>query len=436
MHTLAALQRGELHGVKELKLSEGLTRFPREIFDLADTLEKLDLSGNDISELPADFGRLQKLRILFCSDNPFTTLPEVLADCPALDTVGFKNNNIHTIPAKALNPNIRWLILTNNNISQLPEDIGLCTRLEKLALAGNQLTSLPESLSNCKQLGLLRISANKLTTFPQWLLSMPKLAWLAFSGNPFSYSPSVQALPTIHWHQLSLQEVLGQGASGIIHRATLQTTDEKKEVAVKLFKGDVTSDGLPEDEMDTFIAAGLHPGLVQLIAQVEGHPEGKKGIVMELIPDKYYNLGLPPSLASCTRDVFLAGTSYTLVQVLKIVTTVASVAAQLHTNGILHGDLYAHNTLVDADCNTLFGDFGAACFYDKSDSASAALERIEVRSWGYLLEDLLNLCPSNIDVEVFKALTLVKDSCLVDEILNRPSFKDVTTQLHNITDGL
>jgi Leucine-rich repeat (LRR) protein len=37
----------------------------------------LDLTGNQLSELP-DAGRMQKLRILFCSENNFTELPEVL----------------------------------------------------------------------------------------------------------------------------------------------------------------------------------------------------------------------------------------------------------------------------------------------------------------------------------------------------------------------
>ena len=32
----------------------------------------------------------------------------------------------------------------------------------------------------------------------------------------------------------------------------------------------------------------------------------------------------------------------------------------------MHGDLYAHNTLIDKDANSLMGDFGAASFYDKT----------------------------------------------------------------------
>ncbi len=81
MHTLEKLQRGELKGIQRLQLRCGLTEFPRAIFDLADSLEILDLSGNQLSALPDDLPRLHKLRVIFCSDNAFTELPEVLGQC-------------------------------------------------------------------------------------------------------------------------------------------------------------------------------------------------------------------------------------------------------------------------------------------------------------------------------------------------------------------
>ena len=96
MHTLEQLRAGALTGVQRLQMRGGLTEFPREIFDLADSLEILDLSGNALSSLPDDLPRLHKLRIIFCSDNQFSELPAVLGACPALTMVGFKANRIRT----------------------------------------------------------------------------------------------------------------------------------------------------------------------------------------------------------------------------------------------------------------------------------------------------------------------------------------------------
>jgi hypothetical protein len=390
MQSLKELQNGRLKGAVSLKLSEDLTEFPREIFELSGTLEFLDLSRNKLNTLPSDFGRLQQLKIFFCSENQFTVLPEVLGDCPLLDIVGFKANRIATVPPASLNKNLRWLILTDNRIAELPAEIGLCYKMQKLMLAGNRLAQLPTQLSQCLNLSLLRISSNRLSALPEWLLAMPRLSWLAYSGNPFCKKPSLPHLDAIDWNQLELQQMLGEGASGSIFKATLQAPGSTSEVAVKIFKGAVTSDGLPEDEMNAYLAAGEHPGLVRLIGKLDKHPDQKQGLVMELIPTRFFNLGLTPSFESCTRDVFRQGLRLTVHQAVKIAATIASIAAQLHGNGLMHADLYAHNTLIDDDANTLFGDFGAACFYDRNDAdLASALERMEVSAFGYLLDDLI-----------------------------------------------
>jgi len=424
MQSLSALQNGKLKGAVSLKLSEDLTDFPQEIFELADTLEVLDLSFNKLSALPEDFGRLKKLKIFFCSENLFSVLPEALADCPLLDIAGFKSNQITSVPAKSLNPNLRWLILTNNNIAELPKEIGLCTRMQKLMLSGNRLATLPDELANCQNLALLRIAANKLHELPEWITNMPKLSWVAFSGNSFSKTPAVEKLSLINWHDLEISHLLGEGASGIISKANRSIGDETSEVAVKIFKGNVTSDGLPEDEMTAYIAAGYHPGLVNLIGQITLHPEDKKGLVMDLIPHHFYNLGNPPSLESCTRDIFPTGMQLSEKQILNIAKTIASLAQQLHGAGIMHGDLYAHNTLIDDEGSTLFGDFGAASFYDKTATQLAlALERIEVSAYGYLLDDLLTLGKDTLNEKVLADLGKVRDSCLDKVPLNRPDFQ-------------
>lgn len=434
MQTLQQLQSGALKGSKQLTLSCALTEFPIAIYSLADTLEILDLSNNQLSHLPADFVRLQQLKIVFFSNNLFTVFPEVLAQCGNITMIGFKNNQIAFISENALPTTTRWLTLTNNKLTALPTTIGNCLRLEKLLLAGNLLEALPSSLANCNNLALLRISANQLPVLPPWLLTMPQLSWLAFSSNPFSKMLMYNIpLPTINWQQLLLTEQLGEGASGIIYKAIWQKDNSQQEgVAVKVFKGTVTSDGYPEDEMAACIAAGHHANLVQVLGKINNHPSQKQGLVLGLIPTAFYNLGMPPSFDTCTRDVFTANTHFSTAQILAIAKAIASVGAHLHSKGIMHGDMYAHNTLVNAQHATIFGDFGAASLYDITTIQAASLERIEVRAFGCLLDDLLQHNNNNTS-NTTKFLNALVEACLQPLVLLRPSFNAIVNALNNLT---
>lgn len=430
MHTLAQLRAGELSGITRLDLSCGLTEFPAEIFDLADTLEILNLSGNALSRLPDDLHRLKRLRVLFCSDNQFTELPACLGQCAALTMIGFKANAIVDVPAAALPPLLRWLILTDNHIETLPDALGERPHLQKLMLAGNRLQALPAALSGCHRLELIRIAANRLTELPQWLLTLPSLTWLAYAGNPLETEADACALdatPLIDWSALRLEQQLGEGASGVISRALWQRDDGAAQpVAVKLYKGEMTSDGSPLHEMNACITAGLHPNLIRVEGRISAHPDDQQGLVMQLIDPSYRNLASLPSLASCSRDVYAEDCRFSADVALRIAQGVASAAEHLHRQGITHGDLYGHNILLNEHGDCLLGDFGAASFHATTDTLETrALQRLEVRAFGVLLGELLARIDSGLSDERRGVLEDLERRCCQADVLARPGFSDV-----------
>ncbi|WP_300440510.1 leucine-rich repeat-containing protein kinase family protein [Zoogloea sp.] len=436
MHTLEQLRAGKLAGARHLKIACGLETFPREIFDLADTLEILDLSGNALAALPDDLPRLTRLRVLFCSGSPFEVLPEVLGACPALEMIGFKGCRIRRVPEASLPPTLRWLILTDNRVEALPASIGQCSGLQKLALAGNRLTRLPPEMAACTRLELLRIAANALAELPDWLLRLPRLAWLAYAGNPFcaAVDEAMQQgarVPPVDWNALELAQVLGEGASGVIYRAEWADSGRRRDVAVKLFKGAVTSDGLPRNEMAACVEAGAHPNLIPVLGRLEAHPDATEGLVMALIDSGFRSLAGPPSLESCTRDIYPAGTRFTPEVALAIARGIASAAAHLHGRGILHGDLYAHNILHCGQGRVLLGDFGAAsCVPPHDRQAAEALQRIELRAFGCLLEELLAACDeADRSSPALQPLAALQARCLTDSPDSRPLFAEVVQAL-------
>lgn len=431
MKTLNKLRAGLLTGHTTLSLSCGLTTFPGEIFDLADTLEVLDLTHNKLERLPDDFDRLKKLRILFLSENNFTHIPAVLAKCRSLTMIGFKANKISLVGENVLPLDTQWLILTDNKIAKLPDSIGDLKKLQKCMLAGNKITAFPDSMQACKSLELLRISANALEVLPHWLFTLPRLSWLACAGNPCTEDTleeeEDEGLAKIHWDKLTLHEELGEGASGLISRGYWSC--ESSDVAVKVFKGEVTSDGYPEDEMKVCIAVGDHDNLTTVHGKIHAHSEDKEGLILALIPPEYVNLGNPPTLQTCTRDTYEKGTYFSFKRLMSILLDVASSAEHLHARNIMHGDLYAHNILINDSGHSLLSDFGAATIYGHIKSIEgSAFERLEVRAFACLMEDLLAQYSEREVrkyVKSIEALQTLKDACMHENVQQRPLFSEI-----------
>jgi hypothetical protein len=429
-HTIQELKSGSLIGTKRLKLACGLKQFPEEILLLADTLEVLDLSDNQLTELPDSISQLKHLKIIFFENNNFIRFPKALSKCPLLNMIGFKSNHIETVPENAFPPLLKWLILTNNQIKKIPKSIGNCLLLQKCTIAGNLIEELPSEMASCVNLELLRISANKLKSIPQWLFELPKLSWVAFGGNPAAYRNQIKTnFESFPWIDFSIKELLGEGASGLISKAHWKLT--KEDVALKVFKGNMTSDGLPEDEMEVSMTAGSHENLIEVLGKIKEHPEEKSGLIMKLISPTFINLGNPPNLKTCTRDVFDEKSVFTKNELLKIAKSIASVCSQLHRKGINHGDLYAHNILVNKTADCLLGDFGAASFYDVNSLLAHNIERVEVRAFGCLLEDVLNLVPkSEVDEQLLNKWQKLITDCTISNVKFRLSFNEVLEKLH------
>jgi serine/threonine protein kinase len=305
-------------------------------------------------------------------------------------------------------------------------------------LAGNQLTALPEAMGGCIGLELLRISANRFEVLPEWLLQLPRLSWLAFGGNPVAAEPPAPsaAMARLQWRDMELAEKLGEGASGVIHKAHWQPSPQEdgqaltgQPVAVKLFKGAVTSDGFPAEEMAACLAAGNHANLIGVIGELSGHPEGSSGLVMPWVKPEFRSLAGPPDLATCTRDIYGDEQRFSLAMVLDLAQGLAAACEHLHARGILHGDFYAHNVLYRPEGGCFLGDFGAASFYQPQPSGGANLfEALEVRAFGCLLGELIERCDSEQDGRL-AALEGLQLRCVGPVAASRPRFAELVAEL-------
>jgi serine/threonine protein kinase len=195
-------------------------------------------------------------------------------------------------------------------------------------------------------------------------------------------------------------------------------------VAVKLFRGSMTSDGSPDAEIAACLAAGQHSNLTTALARVLDHPERKNGLLMPLLPAHWRALAAPPSLGTCSRDVYADKMRLSATAAIRLAHGVAAAAPHLHTRGLLHGDLYAHNVLWDGqDGEAALTDFGAACVLPSGEEGEL-WQRTEVRAWGVLLEELLERCSPAAETE-FIELQGLAHACKQPHAASRPSMADV-----------
>nr|KAF6506308.1 leucine rich repeat containing 40 [Rousettus aegyptiacus] len=99
----------------------------------------LDLRNNFLSSLPEEMESLIRLQTINLSFNRFKILPEVLYHIPTLEAVLISNNQVGSVDPEKLKTmeNLITLDLQNNDLLQIPPELGNCVNLRTLLLDGN-----------------------------------------------------------------------------------------------------------------------------------------------------------------------------------------------------------------------------------------------------------------------------------------------------------
>lgn len=102
-------------------------------------LTHLDLRNNLLTALPAELEALGQLRTVTLSFNRFRTLPDVLYRIATLEVILISNNLIGSVDPFQLKclDKLATLDLQNNDLLQIPPELGNCTSLKVLTLDGN-----------------------------------------------------------------------------------------------------------------------------------------------------------------------------------------------------------------------------------------------------------------------------------------------------------
>ena len=232
--------------IKILNLSyNNLTQLPVEIRHLTQ-LTTLNLSHTNLTHLPVEIGQLTQLTTIYLSNNKLTQVPVEIWQLAQLTTLDLQANKLTQLPVEigqltqltTLNlycnklthlpveigqlTQLTELYLSHNNLTQLPVEIGQLAQLTLLLLSTNNLTKLPVEIGHLTQLTILYLYDNNITQLPVEIGNLSRLTKLYLQNNKLTHLPveigQLTQLTTLHLSDNMIENILNPIIQRVIQR--------------------------------------------------------------------------------------------------------------------------------------------------------------------------------------------------------------------------
>ena len=205
---LQLIDQAAAEGWTELDLSgQGLTELPPEIGKLTQ-LETLifgkvgamefpggvptpKVIANMLTHLPYEIQQLHKLKSLDLSGNPLGQLPEFLTSLESLTDLTATSISLPEIPIHICKfTNLRALWINFNQIKSIPDQVGQLCNLNKLGLSGNQISEIPACIARLENLEAVWMSSNRISVIPNFISHLAELRAFWITNNCINDIPN------------------------------------------------------------------------------------------------------------------------------------------------------------------------------------------------------------------------------------------------------
>ncbi|RLN71867.1 hypothetical protein BBJ28_00006722 [Nothophytophthora sp. Chile5] len=167
--------------------SNQLQALPSQIGTITISLKTLSAHSNQITELPASFGALTSLLTLDLKKNCIRSTGEAFVQLASIKYIDLRQNELEVFPLLPENSTcLDQLFLGFNSLHQIPEDIilGVKESLTVFDVRDNKVQRMPERFAQLYRLKTLDLTNNDLHDLPAELGYLKYLNHLLVEGNP------------------------------------------------------------------------------------------------------------------------------------------------------------------------------------------------------------------------------------------------------------
>ena len=167
----------------EIELELDTISDPENIYNLVN-LELLDLTDNNIEDIPPEISNLTCLETLNLLYNGITEIIPEMCNLKSLSSLYFGYNGITIIPREICNlTSLTELLLNDNCITDFPPELCQLANLSVLCLNNNTITKIPHELSQLTNLTELHLNNNNIEEIPSELFHLTNLSVLELTNN-------------------------------------------------------------------------------------------------------------------------------------------------------------------------------------------------------------------------------------------------------------
>ncbi|KAH0792820.1 protein phosphatase 2C [Histomonas meleagridis] len=171
-----------------------LTSLPNSLLNNAIRIDNFSVSSNRLERI--ETFNFPQLRILNVSMNNLRELPDCFAECNFLTELNVSFNQLEDLPHSLSNCRKTLFIFAAGNLfKSVPRCIFSFCQLKSLVLSGNKLTVLPNSMSSFFFLKSLDLSNNYFQSVPKLIGHLRSLKFFSMSHNALQDIPDDLILP-------------------------------------------------------------------------------------------------------------------------------------------------------------------------------------------------------------------------------------------------